>query len=89
MTFYYRVEGRVQGVAFRYLTSREALRLGITGTVKNLPDGSVEIYACSNPELIIQFESYIKSSPGRSEVKKIVKKKVCPDFELGNFSIIY
>lgn len=37
------VHGRVQGVGFRYYTQQEALRLGVTGYVRNLPDDTVEI----------------------------------------------
>ncbi len=36
------VHGRVQGVNFRSHTARRALSLGLTGWVRNLPDGSVE-----------------------------------------------
>ncbi len=40
---YARVYGRVQGVAFREYTRREAVRLGLSGWVRNLPDGTVEV----------------------------------------------
>jgi acylphosphatase len=39
------VRGRVQGVAFRWYTSRKAQALGLTGWVRNRPDGSVQILA--------------------------------------------
>ena len=38
-----RVYGRVQGVAFREYTRREAVRLGLFGWVENLPDGTVDV----------------------------------------------
>ena len=37
------VVGRVQGVFFRSSTEQQALRLGLAGEVRNLPDGSVEV----------------------------------------------
>ena len=40
------VSGRVQGVGFRMATSRQSKLLGLTGWVKNLDDGRVEVYAC-------------------------------------------
>jgi len=39
------VQGRVQGVAFRWYTQKKALSLGLTGWVRNQPDGSVRIVA--------------------------------------------
>ncbi|MDX9858933.1 MAG: acylphosphatase [candidate division Zixibacteria bacterium] len=39
------ITGLVQGVGYRYFCSREASRLGITGWVKNLSDGSVRVMA--------------------------------------------
>lgn len=39
------IKGNVQGVGFRSMTRYFATGLGVTGTVRNLNDGSVEIYA--------------------------------------------
>jgi acylphosphatase len=42
--------GRVQGVGFRFTARRIALAFQLTGYVKNLPEGSVEMLAQGNPE---------------------------------------
>lgn len=42
--------GRVQGVGFRYTASSVARRYGITGFVRNLPDGAVEMLAQGDPQ---------------------------------------
>ena len=44
--------GRVQGVGFRFVTHRIAQRYDITGQVKNLPDGSVEV-VCTGSSLTV------------------------------------
>ncbi len=47
------VEGRVQGVGFRYFVSMHAQSYGLTGSVKNLDNGLVEIYVQG---VIIDFD---------------------------------
>ncbi|MHB9050456.1 MAG: acylphosphatase [Thiomonas delicata] len=46
------VTGRVQGVSFRAYTRAEALRLGLRGHARNLPDGSVEVLACGEAQAV-------------------------------------
>jgi acylphosphatase len=47
--------GHVQGVGFRYTTSHIAARFEVTGFVRNLPDGRVELVAEGSPEELTAF----------------------------------
>lgn len=60
------VQGRVQGVGFRYMTKMVADQLGVTGTVKNEDDGSVTIEAIGNDDIIQKFIEEVKKSPNPS-----------------------
>ncbi|HGF8289136.1 acylphosphatase [Enterococcus faecium] len=60
------VQGRVQGVGFRYMTKMVADQLGVTGTVKNEDDGSVTIEAIGNDDIIRKFIEEVKKSPSPS-----------------------
>ena len=63
--FYAVVQGRVQGVNYRVFVSRNAAALGLTGTVRNLPDNSVEITAEGDKkQLQILVEQLKKGPPG-------------------------
>ena len=57
------VEGRVQGVGFRYTTKQLADDIGIKGTVRNNEDGSVQIEAMGEEKDINQFLQQIKNNP--------------------------
>lgn len=48
-------EGRVQGVGFRYTVKDLARGFDVRGWVKNLPEGSVELYAMGEPEEVEEF----------------------------------
>ena len=50
------ITGRVQGVGFRYFTQDAALREGVTGWVRNLPDGGVEALAEGEAEAVTRLE---------------------------------
>ncbi len=64
----YLVEGEVQGVGFRYFARREAVRLGLAGWVRNLPDGRVEALAVGAGAALEQFEAALNRGPSMAEV---------------------
>jgi len=65
------VSGLVQGVGFRWSTAREASRLGITGYVRNLSDGSVYIEAEGSPDKLEEFLSWCRKGPGAGFVDHV------------------
>lgn len=75
------VQGRVQGVGFRYMTKMVADQLGVTGTVKNEDDGSVTIEAIGNDDIIQKFIEEVKKSPSPSGRVKYVDVQEDPMIE--------
>ncbi len=64
--------GRVQGVFFRRSAAEEAARLGISGWVKNRPDGRVELEAEGPPEAVEAFLAFCRRGPERARVEEIL-----------------
>ena len=62
------VEGRVQGVGFRWATQSEALRLGLSGWVRNRPDGSVEAVIQGEPPVLQRMLDWLQAGPPGSRV---------------------
>ena len=60
MQIYY--SGRVQGVGFRYTAKTTAMGFDVTGTVRNLPDGRVEMIAEGEREELEAFQHAIRDS---------------------------
>jgi acylphosphatase len=73
-TYHYLVSGRVQGVAFRHYTVREAEKWGISGTVRNLFNGDVEVFAQGDDPAIAQFESFLHTGPRSASVEKVERE---------------
>ena len=67
-----KVLGRVQGVFFRAFTRREAILLGITGYVRNLSDGSVEVYAEGETDKLKNLEQRLQQGPSRASVSQVI-----------------
>lgn len=70
------VGGRVQGVFFRASTREQALRLGLTGYARNLPDGRVEVLACGSPDAVAQLRDWLRAGPPMAEVSGIACEPV-------------
>ncbi len=81
------VSGSVQGVGFRMFIHRAANELELTGSVKNRPDGAVEIDAQGLPERLDELFQQAKRGPSRSRVTSIRKEEHIPDSTLDHFSI--
>ncbi len=75
----YIVKGRVQGVGFRYFTHRFAQELGLRGRVKNLPNGTVEVYAEGDEDPIEQLLTGIKKGPFLGFVEDVEVGEVEPE----------
>ena len=63
--------GRVQGVGFRYFAERWASQLGICGYVKNLWDGSVEVYAIGDAVALEKLKLQLAEGPRSARVAAI------------------
>lgn len=67
----FHIAGRVQGVGFRYFTRDVATREGVTGWVRNLPDGRVQAYVEGENEAVTRVERAIRQGPPGSRVETV------------------
>lgn len=65
------VHGRVQGVAFRYCTRKQALRLGLSGWVRNVADGSVELVCEGYGADVGEFVEWLRHGPAMAQVHRL------------------
>ncbi|MGB5833473.1 MAG: acylphosphatase [Thiohalocapsa sp.] len=62
------VTGHVQGVFFRASAREEALRLGLTGYARNLPDGRVEVLVCGGADAVGELREWLRRGPPQADV---------------------
>ena len=67
-----RVEGRVQGVGFRWVVREAAVDLGLAGWVRNLPDRSVEVLAAGDPSALATLRARLTDGPPHARVDRLV-----------------
>ena len=66
-----RVRGRVQGVFFRAWSAEKARSLGVTGWVRNLPDGSVQAHLEGDEPAVQQLLEKLRQGPPAAQVNKV------------------
>ncbi len=84
-----KVSGIVQGVYFRYSTKQKADQLGLTGTVRNLIDGSVAIVCEGEEKDVNALIDWSKQGPpgARVDTAEVVRETATGTFK--TFSVIY
>jgi acylphosphatase len=81
------VEGRVQGVGFRYFVLNKALELKITGWVRNTANGDVEVIAEGDREELDELLTALHKGPRSAFVTNIQEKWDTPNGEFHNFGV--
>lgn len=83
------VHGRVQGVGFRFYVRDKAVKLGVTGWVRNRPEGTVEVHAEASPDILEQFIRAVRIGPTFSHVSDMEIEKSPPTNKYGSFNIAF
>ena len=75
----YFVSGMVQGVGFRFYTQDAAEKLRISGFVRNLRDGRVEVFAVGAPQQHLEFRAMLERGPRFSSISEVHEESATPD----------
>jgi len=65
------IYGHVQGVFFRDATRRLAEREGVTGWIRNRPDGAVEAVFEGEPDSVERLVSFARKGPRGAQVERV------------------
>ena len=80
------ISGRVQGVGFRWFVIDRASFEGITGWVRNLPGGEVEVVAEGDAEAMDRFERALRLGPGGARVDDLEVDILTPTGRFATFT---
>lgn len=70
------VSGKVQGVWFRASTIEKANELSVTGWVRNLKDGRVEVLACGDRDQLTKLHAWLKEGPTLAQVDELLAEEL-------------
>ena len=78
------VRGRVQGVGFRWQTRSVARRLGLSGWVRNNPDGSVECRASGSERALEELREFLAAGPPGARVDDMAIREISDEAEVSS-----
>lgn len=81
--------GPVQGVGFRFTTCRIASYFSVTGYVKNLPDGRVEVVAEGSEKILKDFFKAVSESELTPYIRSIDTQWLAAEGRFNKFEIAY
>jgi len=73
MVLHFLVQGRVQGVGFRWFVHREASELRLSGWVRNTEDGDVEVVASGTAEDLADLRASLRQGPRGARVDRLLE----------------
>lgn len=73
MVLHFLIQGRVQGVGFRWFVHREASELELRGWVRNTEDGDVEVVASGSVDDLDELRASLRKGPRGSRVDRVVE----------------
>jgi acylphosphatase len=80
------ISGRVQGVGFRWFAIERASLEGVTGWVRNLSGGEVEVVAEGDADAMERFERAVRRGPGRARVDDVTTDVLTPTARFATFT---
>lgn len=81
------IKGKVQGVFYRKSTAEQAQQLGVTGFVRNLDNGDVEVIAEGSQAQLQSLRAWCRHGPKSARVDDINLKVLAPSDEFSAFEV--
>lgn len=79
----FRIEGRVQGVGYRWWAVTAAREIGLAGWVRNRADGSVEVLAIGDPDALDELAAACAKGPPSARVSAVARSPAQDDGSAG------
>jgi acylphosphatase len=73
LVLHFLIQGRVQGVGFRWYVHREASELDVCGWVRNTEDGEVEVVASGAEADLAELRASLRRGPRGSRVDRLIE----------------